>query len=127
MFGFVDSSGEYMGIYYLIYVPFISTFLFHSKSKKIVSNCICSVAIRDHKCKLACIYKDSTEPPPPFSLHTQSKGWFRPCWLDFKKRKKKKKKKKVNWRECPVYIWVGNFQTPLEQLWNDLFIGDMKS
>lgn len=90
MFRFVDSSGGYMAIYYLIYIPFVSTFLFHSKSKKIMSNFICSVAIRDHKCKVASIYRDSREPPLPFNFHPQSEKCFGPCWLDFKKRKKKK-------------------------------------
>lgn len=47
MFRFIVSAGKYMGSY-LISVPFMSTFFFSSKSKKIV-NITCSGAIRDHK------------------------------------------------------------------------------
>lgn len=47
MFRCIVSADEYLGSY-LISVPFMSTFFFLQKAKKIV-NITCSGAIRDHK------------------------------------------------------------------------------
>ena len=89
-----DSLILMMGIWQFIIwtsIPFVSMF-FLQKSKKVVSNVIGSVKIRDCKCKIISIHKGYMQPLLPFNFHTQSEGSLGPCWLRLKKTERKRKR-----------------------------------